>query len=67
MIGDPSQCREQAAECVRLANEGTTQQGRDDFVELAKVWLSLAAQLESDKPLLDALGDAQKAVTRRAA
>jgi hypothetical protein len=52
---------------VRLANEGTTQQGRDDFVELAKVWLSLAAQLESDKPLLDALGDAQKAVTRRAA
>jgi hypothetical protein len=67
MIGDPSQCREQAAECVRLANEGTTQQGRDDFVELAKVWLSLAAQIESDKPLLDALGDAQKAVTRRAA
>jgi len=67
MIGDPSQCREQAAECVRLANEGTTQQGRDDFVELAKVWLSLAAQLESNKPLLDALGDAQKAVTRRAA
>jgi len=67
MIGDPSQCREQAAECVRRANEGTTQQGRDDFVELAKVWLSLAAQLESDKPLLDALGDAQKAVTRRAA
>jgi hypothetical protein len=67
MIGDPSQCREQAAECVRLANEGTTPQGRDKFIELAKVWLKLAAQFESDKPLLDALGDAQKAVTRRAA
>jgi hypothetical protein len=67
MIGDPSQCREQAAECVRLANEGTTLQGRDEFIELAKVWLKLAAQFESDKPLLDALGDAQKIVTRRAA
>ena len=67
MIGDPSQCREQAAECVRLANEGTTPQGRDEFIELAKVWLKLAAQLESDKPLLDALDDAQKIVTRRAA
>jgi len=49
------------------ANEGTTQQGRDEFIELAKVWLKLAPQFESDKPLLDALGDAQKAVTRRAA
>jgi hypothetical protein len=47
MIGDPSQCREQAAECVRLANEGTTQQGRDEFIELAKVWLKLAAQFEA--------------------
>jgi len=35
MRGDPNQCREQAAECVRLANEGTTQQSRDDFIELA--------------------------------
>ena len=65
MIGDPSQCREQAAECVRLANEGTTPEGRDEFIELAKVWLNLAAQFESNKPLLDALDDAQKVVTRR--
>jgi hypothetical protein len=49
---------------VRLANEGTTPQGRE-FIELAKVWLKLAAQFESDKPLLDAMDDAQKA--RRAA
>ena len=67
MGGDPSQCRKQAAECVRLANEGTTRQSRDKFIELAKVWLAVAAQLESDKPLLDALSDAQEAVTRRAA
>jgi hypothetical protein len=53
MSGDPSQCREQAAECVRLANEGATQQSRDEFIELAQVWLKLAAQLESDKALLD--------------
>jgi hypothetical protein len=43
------------------------QQSRDEFIELAKVWLAVAAQLESDKALLDALSDAQKAVTRRAA
>jgi hypothetical protein len=67
MGGNPSQCREQAAECVRLANEGTNLQSRDEFIELAKVWLAVAAQLESDKALLDALRDAQKAVTRRAA
>ena len=38
MRGDPNQCREQAVECVRLANEGTAQQSRDDFVGLANVW-----------------------------
>jgi hypothetical protein len=67
MSGDPSQCREQAAECVRLANEGATQQSRDEFIELAQVWLKLAAQLESDKALRDMLGNAQKARTRRVA
>ena len=65
MSGDPSQCREQAAECVRLANEGATQQSRDEFIELAQVWLKLAAQL--DKALLEMLGNAQKARTRRVA
>jgi hypothetical protein len=44
---------------VRLANEGTTQQSRDDFIELANVWLKLAAQLESDRALLDMLDNAQ--------
>jgi hypothetical protein len=67
MTGDPSQCREQAAECVRLANEGTTQESRDEFVELAQVWLKLAIQLESDKALLDMLDNAQKVGTRRVA
>jgi hypothetical protein len=67
MTGDPSQCREQAAECVRLANEGATQESRDEFVELAQVWLKLAIQLESDKALLDMLDNAQKVGTRRVA
>jgi hypothetical protein len=67
MTGDPSQCREQAAECVRLANEGATQESRDEFVELAQVWLKLATQLESDKALLDMLDNAQKVSTRRVA
>jgi hypothetical protein len=67
MTGDPSQCREQAAECVRLANEGATQESRDEFVELAQVWLKLATQLESDKALLDMLDNAQKVSTCRVA
>jgi hypothetical protein len=65
--GDPNQCREQAAECVRLANEGTTQQSRDDFIELANVWLKLAAQFESDRALLDMLDNAQTFGIRRVA
>jgi hypothetical protein len=64
---DPNQCREQAAECVRLANEGTTQQSRDEFIELAKAWLTVAAQLESDEVMLDTLDDAKKVMTPRAA
>ena len=67
MSGDPKQCREQAAECVRLANEGTTQQSRNDFIELANVWLKLAAQLESDGAVLDVLDNALKVTKRRAA
>jgi hypothetical protein len=67
MCGDPSQCREQAAVCVRLANEGTTQQSRDEFIELARVWLKLAAQLESDKALLNMLGNVQTVTARRVA
>jgi len=50
---------------VRLANEGTTQQSRDDFIELANVWLKLAAQLESDRALLDMLDNAQTFGIRR--
>ena len=65
MRGDPNQCCEQAAECMRLANEGTTQQSRDDFIELANVWLKLAAQLESDRALLDMLDNARTFGIRR--
>ena len=67
MSGDPSQCREQAAECVRLANEGATQQSRDEFIELAQVWLKVAAQLESDRALLDMLDNAHTFGIRRVA
>jgi hypothetical protein len=67
MGGDPSLCRKQAAECVRLANEGTTQQSRDDFIELANVWLKLAAQLESDGALLDMFDSTRGVSAPRAA
>ena len=48
MSGDPHECRRQAAECFRIAHGATSQKFRDDFTQLANVWLNLASQFESD-------------------
>jgi hypothetical protein len=61
MSGDPRQCREQAAECVRLANQGTTLEARDEFIELAEVWLKLASAFDSDDAMLDMWSDSPRA------
>ena len=53
MSGDPHECRRQAAECFRIAQSATSQKFRDDFTQLANVWLKLASQFESDNALLD--------------
>lgn len=38
--------RERAAECERMAETATDQQTRKTYLNLAKTWLNLAAQLE---------------------
>jgi hypothetical protein len=65
MRGDPNQCREQAAECGAPRERRHNPASRDDFIELANVWLKLAAQLESDRALLDMLDNAQTFGIRR--
>ena len=65
MLGDPKHCRLQAAECLRLADIATSEKSRDDFGELAKIWLKLAGQFESDQALVDAWGDPQRSDLRR--
>ena len=66
MLGDPKHCRMQAAECLRLADTATSEKSRDDFNELAKIWLKLAGQFESDQALVDAWGNRQRSNLRRA-
>ena len=57
MSGDPRQCRLNAAECFRAAESAASAKSREQFRELAKIWLKLAAQFESDEALLKSWGD----------
>jgi hypothetical protein len=36
MPGNPDECRQHALECVRLAQNSSTPQGRDHFAKLAR-------------------------------
>jgi hypothetical protein len=58
MPGDPRECRMQACECFNLAEQSTSARLRDEFTDLGKVWLRLAAEIESDGRLLEAWGEA---------
>jgi hypothetical protein len=57
MPGDPTQCRSNAARCLRLAKRARTPEGRQNFVAMAKTWTKLAAELEADQALLRALSE----------
>jgi hypothetical protein len=52
MPGDPRECRQQAQECLRLAQEATSDQARQDYTALANTWMQLANMYESDDALL---------------
>src|SRR5262245_32995896 len=59
MPGDPKECRRQANECRRLAQEAATHRLREDFAALAITWLKLAVIFEEDDAVLKSCGDTQ--------
>ena len=58
MPGDPRECRQQAQECLRLAQEATSDPARQDYTVLADTWTQLANMFESDNALLKSLSAA---------
>jgi hypothetical protein len=58
MPGDPSECREHAKTCLRLAAEAHNPQAKQTFKNLAETWLRVAADLEAAKALLKQWGSA---------
>jgi hypothetical protein len=62
MPGDPKECRRQAYECIRLAQQATTRRSRQEFASLANTWLRLAVIFEEDDALLKRCGDTESNV-----
>jgi hypothetical protein len=58
MPGDPRECRQQAQDCLRLAQEATSDPARQDYTALADTWTQLANVFESDNALLKSLSAA---------
>ena len=58
MPGDPRECRQQAQDCLRLAQEASSDEARQDYTALANTWMQLANMYESDDALLKGLSAA---------
>jgi len=56
MPTDPSECRQHALDCVRMAQTALTAEARKTWSDLAKTWLIFASDLEASEPLLDEWG-----------
>jgi len=56
MPTDPSECRQHALDCVRLAQTSTTPEARKTWSDLAKTWLRFASDIEANECLLDEWG-----------
>jgi hypothetical protein len=52
MPGNPTECREHAKECLKLAAEALSPLARVHFEDLAKTWGRLANDLDRTKALL---------------
>jgi len=53
---DPGECRQRALECVRLAQTTNDREARQIWSDLAKTWLTFAADIEANECLLDEWG-----------
>jgi hypothetical protein len=56
MAMNSDDCRRSAAECARFAQTLPDEKDRESFTLMAKQWLALAAQGETNEALLSALG-----------
>jgi hypothetical protein len=57
MPGDPEQCRLNAVRCLKLSQRAKDPTRRHILAALAETWRKLAAELESDQRLLNALSE----------
>jgi hypothetical protein len=55
MPGDPQECHQLARDCLRLAEEATSDPARQDHIALAHTWMELAHALESDNAWIECL------------
>jgi hypothetical protein len=53
---DPSECRQHALDCVRLAQTANSPEARKIWSDLARTWLMFATDLEANKSLFDEWG-----------
>jgi hypothetical protein len=59
MPGDPSECRLHAANCRKLAEAAHTAEAKEQFLNLARQWDHLAADLESADVFIRTMVDMQ--------
>jgi hypothetical protein len=59
MPGDPAKCRSNAARYAELSQLAKDPARRERLVALAETWTRLAAELEADEALLNALSELQ--------
>jgi hypothetical protein len=57
MPGNPHQCRLNAKRCLKLAEHAKRPEKRQTFTALAETWTRLAAELEADQTLLQAISE----------
>ena len=57
MSGDRKRCRERALKHQYLANEASTPQSREMFLDLALTWFRLAVELDDTNTFLRALDE----------
>ena len=57
MPGDPAQCRLNAVRCFKLSERAKDPARRQSLAALAETWTKLAAELESEQALLNALSE----------
>ena len=55
MPGDPQRCRERALKYQYLANEASTPQSKQMFLDLSQTWFRLAAELDDTNAFLRAV------------